>query len=118
MTHTEDIWHCANCGNVQGRHDMWFEGGYCGKCFDNKLTKTELESLKVVMLRESFRIKKEFSLTKISGGFCNITFLSSDADQIVCKIAVGSADESGRYVTEGLLLIDRETKEIVEDYSN
>ena len=32
MTKQEDIWNCSECGNPQGRHDMWFEGDVCGIC--------------------------------------------------------------------------------------
>lgn len=31
MTHTEDIWTCTECGDEQGRHDMYFDG-ICEKC--------------------------------------------------------------------------------------
>ena len=26
MTHYEDIWECSECGQEQGRHDMYFDG--------------------------------------------------------------------------------------------
>jgi hypothetical protein len=32
MTKQEDIWNCFNCGNPQGRHDIWFEEDLCEKC--------------------------------------------------------------------------------------
>jgi hypothetical protein len=32
MTKQQDIWNCSECGNPQGRHDMWFEGDVCGEC--------------------------------------------------------------------------------------
>ena len=32
MTKHEDIWQCFNCGEEQGRHDLWFEGGFCESC--------------------------------------------------------------------------------------
>lgn len=31
MTRLEDNWNCNECGQLQGRHDMWFEG-VCGHC--------------------------------------------------------------------------------------
>ena len=31
MTREEDIWNCEDCGQTQGRHDMWFDGK-CGEC--------------------------------------------------------------------------------------
>ena len=35
MTHTEDIWNCYECGNPQGRHDLWFEGDVCENCHND-----------------------------------------------------------------------------------
>jgi hypothetical protein len=32
MTREEDVWACQECGNLQGRHDLWFEGDICEKC--------------------------------------------------------------------------------------
>lgn len=32
MTRQEDIWSCSECGQLQGRHDMWFDGDLCEKC--------------------------------------------------------------------------------------
>lgn len=34
MTKSHDIWECTQCGQEQGRHDMWFEGDLCGNCKD------------------------------------------------------------------------------------
>lgn len=31
MTRPEDVWHCEECSQAQGRHDMWFNGK-CGEC--------------------------------------------------------------------------------------
>jgi hypothetical protein len=33
MTREEDLWKCFNCGETQGRHDLWFEGDICEACF-------------------------------------------------------------------------------------
>jgi hypothetical protein len=32
MTNQNDLWNCFECGQTQGRHDMWFDGDLCGKC--------------------------------------------------------------------------------------
>lgn len=32
MTRPNDVWECSECGDSQGRHDMWFEGDLCGDC--------------------------------------------------------------------------------------
>lgn len=32
LTKQEDIWSCYDCGNLQGRHDLWFEGDICEQC--------------------------------------------------------------------------------------
>lgn len=37
MTREEDIWYCLECGNPQGRHDIWFEGDICSNCNEEKL---------------------------------------------------------------------------------
>lgn len=41
MTREEDIWYCSECGDEQGRHDMWFEGDICGDCNSKKMNKRE-----------------------------------------------------------------------------
>lgn len=33
MTKQEDIWNCSECGQLYGRHDLWFEGEICEKCY-------------------------------------------------------------------------------------
>lgn len=48
MTRNEDKWHCTQCGDEQGRHDMWFEGDTCGSCHDsadNTAMKDEIERI-------------------------------------------------------------------------
>ena len=32
LTRNEDIWACYECGDLQGRHDLWFDGDICEKC--------------------------------------------------------------------------------------
>lgn len=32
MTHEEDVWKCHECGELKGRHDLWFEGDICEDC--------------------------------------------------------------------------------------
>jgi hypothetical protein len=36
LTKQEDIWACYDCGDLQGRHDLWFEGDICEKCNEEK----------------------------------------------------------------------------------
>ena len=31
LTKQEDIWSCHECGELKGRHDLWFEG-LCENC--------------------------------------------------------------------------------------
>jgi len=33
LTIEEDIWACYECGELKGRHDLWFEGDTCEKCY-------------------------------------------------------------------------------------
>lgn len=44
MTRQEDIWYCSECGDGQGRHDMWFEGDICGKCHTPEIDEEEDEN--------------------------------------------------------------------------
>ena len=34
MTNQNDLWECSECGDTQGRHDMWLEGDLCGECYE------------------------------------------------------------------------------------
>jgi hypothetical protein len=36
LTKQEDIWSCYECGKLQGRHDLWFEGDICESCHAEK----------------------------------------------------------------------------------
>jgi hypothetical protein len=38
MTNQNDIWNCSECGQLQGRHDMWFDG-VCENCNTNATKK-------------------------------------------------------------------------------
>lgn len=36
LTKLEDIWSCTECGELQGRHDLYFERGdneFCERCY-------------------------------------------------------------------------------------
>ncbi len=44
MTREEDIWACYECGDLQGRHDLWFDGDICEKC---NTFKQEVEADKI-----------------------------------------------------------------------
>lgn len=32
VTKVSDVWVCSGCGDLQGKHDQWFEGDLCEKC--------------------------------------------------------------------------------------
>lgn len=34
VTRLADIWACARCHNLQGKHDQWFDGNICEECYD------------------------------------------------------------------------------------
>lgn len=38
MTNQDDMWNCSECGQLQGRHDMWFDG-ICENCNTNATKK-------------------------------------------------------------------------------
>lgn len=42
-TRAEDIWACEECGQLQGRHDLWFDG-MCEHCHA-KVEETDTENL-------------------------------------------------------------------------
>ena len=33
LTREEDIWSCSECSELKGRHDLWFEGELCERCY-------------------------------------------------------------------------------------
>jgi hypothetical protein len=37
MTKPNDVWHCSECEQAQGRHDMWFDGDLCEECNERKI---------------------------------------------------------------------------------
>jgi hypothetical protein len=40
LTKSQDIWSCHECGELKGRHDLWFDG-ICEDCnTDNQETDT------------------------------------------------------------------------------
>lgn len=32
LTKEHDTWSCHECGDLQGRHDQWFDGDICERC--------------------------------------------------------------------------------------
>lgn len=36
LTKSIDVWQCYDCGDLQGRHNVWFEGDICEECNSNK----------------------------------------------------------------------------------
>lgn len=52
VTKRADIWVCFNCGNLQGKHDQWFEGDICEVCYEKYRKKSEVtwhQQLEVLM---------------------------------------------------------------------
>jgi hypothetical protein len=80
MTHAEDIWNCYECGNPQGRHDLWFEGDLCEKCnietpiLDRK--NNTLVQGDLVLLRDANNILDDFNSGDI------MQYIGGDDDNI------------------------------------
>lgn len=54
MTRAGDEWTCTDCGDVQGRHDMYHDG-ICGSCQDTKtLTKMKDEVETILINKWSY----------------------------------------------------------------
>jgi hypothetical protein len=45
LTKHEDIWSCYECGDLQGRHDLWFDGDICEKCNASNGMRIRIESM-------------------------------------------------------------------------
>ncbi len=55
MTREEDEWNCDECGNPQGRHDMWFEG-ICENCNAEKEEQDKRKAIEIMLLQIFSRI--------------------------------------------------------------
>jgi hypothetical protein len=43
LTRQEDIWACYDCGDLQGRHDLWFTGDICERCDHERRSITNIK---------------------------------------------------------------------------
>jgi hypothetical protein len=101
-TKYEKDWTCDCCGELQSKHNQYFDG-VCEVCVVNTLTAEEeeyLEKLRVFL-------KKDNGLDKISGGFCTITPQYFDEDEIHCLVKLGTSDDTGNYNNEFIIEVDR-----------
>ena len=97
-------WTCPSCGELQSKHNQCLgDKGVCEICFVNSLTVQEENY--IAEIKASF--KKQNGLNKISGGFCTVTPQFFDEDTIFCRVLLGSTDDTGRYVDEFDIEIDR-----------
>ncbi len=100
MTRIEDEWCCSNCGTSLGRHDMWFEGDICGKCYEElNLTDEEKLLLESYINKKRQEIRRDNGLNYISGSFVIIKFVACDCDSILLNLKFGYADDTGSSVT-------------------
>lgn len=103
-------WLCEDCGKCQSKHDQYFSG-ICERCNSEKLTAEEQGKLETILLQKIYELKRNLALDKISGGFCNITFVMCDADEIQYLVKYGTSDDTGRQVYTAYLTLDRNTFE-------
>lgn len=45
LTKQEDIWTCHECGEYQGRHDLWFQGDICEECNASNGARIRIENM-------------------------------------------------------------------------
>ena len=109
MTHKEDIWECIECGQEQGRHNMYFDG-ICGDC-DVKIL-TEEEKVQLENFISLKRLELKDSIQNINGSFCDIQIETCDADTIILSVVYGISDGYSRDFINGEIELDRETFEI------
>lgn len=74
-TRKEDIWNCSQCGQFQGRHDMWFDG-LCGDCVheneENKIMEKREELLTAL---KNIKKAREKSIAKFKEDMAKSTNL-------------------------------------------
>ena len=73
LTREEDIWSCYECGELKGRHDLWFEGDICEDC--NSLIDV------LVGCEESQAITKELRALGIRAFSCDLLPCSGGHDE-------------------------------------
>jgi hypothetical protein len=45
LTKQEDIWACSECGQLHGRHDLWFEFDICESCNSSNGMRIRIEAM-------------------------------------------------------------------------
>lgn len=45
LTKEHDTWSCHECGDLQGRHDQWFDGDICERCNSFNGTRIRIEMM-------------------------------------------------------------------------
>lgn len=94
LTKHEDIWSCYECGELQGRHDLWFDGDICERCnaFNGRRIRIEmmyLDWLNNFITLQAFADYYEISdfkaLRIISIGK-HINELKYESTGIVCRV--------------------------------
>jgi len=45
LTRQEDIWACSECGQLHGRHDLWFEFDICESCNSSNGIRIRIEAM-------------------------------------------------------------------------
>lgn len=45
LTRQEDIWACSECGQLHGRHDLWFEFDICEECNSSNGMRIRIEAM-------------------------------------------------------------------------
>jgi hypothetical protein len=73
LTKEEDIWSCYECGELKGRHDLWFEGDICEDC------NSQIDVL--VGCEESQAITKELRVLGIRAFSCDLLPCSGGHDE-------------------------------------
>ena len=107
MTHQEDIWKCSECGQEQGRHDMYFDG-ICEDCNVRKLTEEEKVKVEHFITVKSREIELQNGLKNVNGGFCVIEFDECDGNELIFTVKVGATDDSSSDYSIGEIVLDRE----------
>lgn len=99
-----DDWTCDCCGELQSKNNQYFNG-VCEVCFVTSLTAKEEKYLSELRIN----LKKENSLDKVSGCFCNIEVESFYSDTLFCKVTLGTCDDIGSYKDDFMIEVDRKS---------
>lgn len=94
LTKHQDIWSCYECGELQGLHDLWFDGDICERCnaFNGSRIRIEmmyLDWLNNFLTIDSFADYYEISRLKalriISIGY-HLNKIKHESTGIVCGV--------------------------------